>query len=183
MNYQKGKWLYGTELVLSNKGYTYSKAQPAPTVNLYSTRIPTDLVEANYTSIQKASFYYAQIPVFVSRQVGKKFYVEIGPYFGLALGGQTKTSQLTGTGRSSATFDGEASFKTLAFRRLDWGVRGGLTLALPRRFRLSAYYEHGFANALPDLGEEVLGDNLSARHRAIRLTLAYFFPNIILRTK
>lgn len=183
-NYQKNNWLLGAECSVSNKGYNFPQSQPV-VATLRSVFLPmgVDTAKAQYTSIRRATFYYLQIPVFAAYKISRSIYVEIGPYCGLAIAGTQKTVDVSSRTVSNVDFNSNATVEDLKFRRLDWGARGGLTAELQGRLRVGAYYEYGLANILPDLDSDFSGNKIGARHQAVRLSLSYFFPNIIIRTK
>ena len=114
------------------------------------------------------SLNYLQIPVYATYKFGSrktKFFPQVGPYFGYALGGKLK-GKLTEDGKTTKSSE-SVKFGNNELKRFDFGIGFGLGLQISA-FQLSLNYQLGLMN-IHNSGE------LDMKNDALVFSLSYIF--------
>lgn len=129
------------------------------------------------------ALYYLEIPVTFFLDANKMFF-GAGIYGDFALLGRTNSTEEYYDALSMEVTDKTESrnqkilFKNERMnsfwaRRFDYGLKGEIGYLIRPRYRLSAIYEHGLLNVIPQYDY----NKSSAYYRSLTLKLAYFFKH------
>jgi len=183
--HRNSKYRFGFEALYHQWGYSYPQSHFI--VQTYSFFLPTPDT-TYYTTINKATLSYVQVPVFMAYRMGK-FYLEGGAFVGVAVGGKKVTGEEDRGGRSAQfntsskiSFSDAGGGLDPTFRRFDYGLRTGAGLEmLGETLQINVFYQQGLANILPRLSGSEGG--YKARQQSFGLGLTYFFKSVLRKRK